>query len=73
MADTYKPFGGERIVAGGIPEAIEGKQSLGRIVILKFPNLELAHAWHESPSYQAILSHRRSAAESRAYFVEGVA
>ena len=59
VADTYKPFGGERIVAGGIPEALEGEQPLGRIVILKFPNLELAHAWHDSPAYQAILSHRQ--------------
>ncbi len=73
VADTYKPFGGERIVAGGIPEAIEGKPSFGRIVILKFPNIELAHAWHDSPAYQAILNHRLAAAESCAYFVEGVA
>ncbi len=73
VADTYKPFGGERIVAGGIPEALEGEAPLGRIVILKFPDLERARAWHNSPAYRAILGHRRAAAESHAYFVVGVA
>lgn len=73
VADTYKLFGGERIVAGGVPESIEGAPPLGRIVILRFPSLELAHAWHDSPAYQAILGHRLAAAESHAYFVEGLA
>jgi len=72
VATTYKPFGGERIVAGGLPQAIEGEPPLGRIVILRFPSLELAHAWHDSPAYQAILGHRIAAADSHAYFVEGI-
>ncbi len=73
VAATYQPFGGERIVAGGVPEAIEGEPPLPRIVILRFPSLEQAHAWHDSPAYQAILGHRLAAAESRAWLVEGVA
>ncbi len=73
VEQTYKPFGGELIVAGGIPKALEGDAPMGRIVVLRFPSLEHAHAWHDSPAYQAILGHRLAAAESRAYFVEGVA
>ena len=73
VEQTYKPFGGELIVAGGIPEALEGDAPVGRIVVLRFPSLEHAHAWHDSPAYQAILGHRLAAAESHAYFVEGVA
>ncbi|URG49309.1 DUF1330 domain-containing protein [Pectobacterium quasiaquaticum] len=73
VAETYKPFGGERIVAGGLPQTIEGEPPLGRIVILRFPSMELAHAWHDSPVYQAILGYRLAAAESHAYFVEGIA
>lgn len=73
VSDTYKPFGGECIVAGGIPESLEGEPPLPRVVILRFPNIELAHAWHDSPAYQAILGHRLAAAESRAWFVEGIA
>lgn len=73
VAETYHPFGGERIVAGGLPDHLEGDAPLGRIVIVRFPSLEQAHAWHDSPVYQAILGHRLAAAESHAYFVEGVA
>lgn len=73
VAATLKPFGGERIVAGALPEALEGEPPLGRIVILRFPNLELARAWHDSPAYQTIVGHRLAAAESHAYFVEGAA
>ena len=73
VEQTYKPFGGERIVAGGMPEALEGDAPLGRIVVVRFPSLEQAHAWHDSPTYQAILGYRLAAAESHAYFVEGVA
>lgn len=73
VEQTYKPFGGERIVAGGTPEALEGNAPWGRIVVVRFPSLEQAHAWHASPAYQAILGHRLAAAESHAYLVEGVA
>ena len=73
VEETYKAFGGERIVAGGIPETLEGNAALGRIVIVRFPCLEQAHAWHDSPAYQAMHGHSLSAAESHAYFVAGVA
>lgn len=73
VAETYAPFGGERIVAGGLPQAIEGASPLGRIVILRFPSLEQAHAWHDSSAYQSIIGHRLAAAVSHAYFVEGIA
>lgn len=72
VAATYKLFGGECIVAG-LPQALEGEPPLGRIVILRFPSLEQAHAWHDSPVYQSILGRRHAAAESHAYFVEGIA
>jgi uncharacterized protein (DUF1330 family) len=73
VEQTYKPFGGARIVAVGVPEALEGDAPLGRIVVVRFPSLEHAHAWHDSPAYQSILGHRLAATESHAYLVEGVA
>ena len=73
VAETYQPFGGERIVAGGLPETLEGDAPRGRIVIVRFPSLAQARAWHDSAAYQAILGHRLAASESHAYFVEGVA
>lgn len=73
VEETFKAFGGERLVAGGKIEALEGNGPLGRIVVVRFPSLEQAHAWHESPAYQAIIGYRHAAAESHAYLVEGVA
>ncbi len=73
VEETFKAFGGERLVAGGTLEALEGEAPRGRIVIVRFPNSTQAHAWHDSAAYQAIVGHRLAAAESQAYFVEGVA
>jgi uncharacterized protein (DUF1330 family) len=73
VEETFRAFGGERIVAGGKPEVLEGQGPAGRIVIVRFPSLEQAHAWHESPAYQAIIGYRHAAAQSHAYLVEGAA
>lgn len=73
VEETYTDFGGERVVAGGIPVTLEGEAPQGRIVIVRFPSLEHAHAWHASPAYQSILGYRLASSECQAYFVEGVA
>ena len=72
VEETYAAFGGQRIVAAGQVDVLEGDGPRGILVILQFPSMELAHAWHDSPHYRAILGHRLAAAESHAYLVEGV-
>ncbi len=72
MEDTLKPFGGLRIAAGGKVVRLEGQPPRGRIIIVQFPSLEQAHAWHESSAYQAILGYRLASSEGHAYFLEGV-
>lgn len=72
VEETFKAFGGRRIVAGGATDALEGSAPQGKVVIVQFPDMVAAHAWHESPAYQAIVNHRHASAESRAYLVEGV-
>lgn len=66
VAATYEAFGGERLVAGAQPEPLEGALPEGLVVLLRFPSLAQAHAWHASPAYQAILPHRLASAASRA-------
>ena len=73
VEETFKAFGGKRIVAGGRIDVLEGNAPQGKIVIVQFPSMEQAHAWHESPAYKAIIGYRHAAAESHAYLVEGVA
>jgi len=73
VEETFQAFGGKRIVAGGRVDALEGAAPQGKVVIVQFPDMAAAHAWHDSPAYQAIQGHRLAAAESRAFLVEGVA
>lgn len=73
VAETYAAYGGKPLVAGGKVELLEGRAPHSIIVMLQFPSMEQAHAWHESPQYQAILGYRQAAAESNAFLVEGIA
>jgi uncharacterized protein (DUF1330 family) len=42
-------YGGEFLMMSNEPEVIEGDWS-GRLVVMKFPDAENAHAWYDSPS-----------------------
>jgi uncharacterized protein (DUF1330 family) len=59
------------LVVYGAIEALEGPAPDG-IVVLKFPDVEQAKAWYNSPAYQAALPHRMQAADYRAVIVEGL-
>ena len=61
---TLTPFGGRFIVRGGDYETLEGDWRPKRIVILEFPSVERAKAWHASPEYQAILPIRHQHART---------
>ena len=56
---TLAPYGGRFVVRGGAFEALEGAWPSGRIVVLEFPSVDDARAWHASPAYQAILPIRQ--------------
>lgn len=71
---TLEPYGGTFVVRGGAWEAMEGTWTSGRIVVLRFPGVEQAKAWHASPAYQAILPIRQQNARTDfMVVVEGVA
>lgn len=70
---TLEPYGGRFVVRGGAFEELEGAWPSARIVVLEFPDVDQAKAWHASPAYQAILPIRQ--ANGRTDFlvvVEGV-
>ncbi|MBA5638333.1 DUF1330 domain-containing protein [Duganella sp. LX20W] len=73
VAQTYAPYGGKLLVAGGALQAVEGQPPQGRVIILQFPSVEQAQAWHASGAYQAILGYRLASATSDGYLVEGCA
>jgi uncharacterized protein (DUF1330 family) len=68
---TLLPFGGTYLVKGGTVDVIGGTPPAGRVVILEFPSLAQAKAWHESAAYQKILVIRNASSTSRVYAVDG--
>ena len=59
------------IVGYGAIETLEGEPFDG-ILIHRFPSVEQARAWYESPAYQEALPHRQAAADYRVFIVDGL-
>ena len=51
---------------------MDGMAKPPRIVIIRFPSMEVAKTWYNSPEYQAVLPMRFRASNSSVYFVEAV-
>ncbi|MFT3930126.1 MAG: DUF1330 domain-containing protein [Spongiibacteraceae bacterium] len=59
------------LVIYGAVEGLEGTAPDG-VIVMKFPTMEDAKAWYNSPAYQASLPYRKQAADYRAFIVEGL-
>jgi uncharacterized protein (DUF1330 family) len=59
------------LVHYGQLETLEGPEAEG-VVVLEFPGTEAAHAWYDSPEYQAAKEHRLKGANYRVLLVQGV-
>jgi uncharacterized protein (DUF1330 family) len=68
---TLEPFEGSWVVHGVRPEVREGDWT-GDLVVIRFPDLERARAWYESPAYQAILPLRTRNSEGSIILIDGV-
>lgn len=69
---TVELHGGRYVVRGGPFELVEGEWDLHRLVVLEFPDVEAARAWHGSPEYAPLRALRGPAATMRAAIVAGV-
>lgn len=70
---TLALFGGRFLVRGGATETLEGDWNPQRAVLLEFPDVAHARAWHASPEYAAILPIRhRHARTNFLAIMEGV-
>ncbi len=66
-------YGGEFVVRGGAVEAVEGPDEKRRVVVIRFPSVEAAHTFWNSPEYTTAKKERAGAATMHAMVVEGVA
>ena len=70
--EAMKAHGAEVCVRGGKVEVLEGDWAPQRIVILKFPSVEAAKKFNESPEYGKARASRQGAASLRMIVVEGL-
>lgn len=62
---TLAPYGGRFVVRGGPVETVEGDWTPERIVILEFPDAEMAKAWWNSTEYAAARELRQRSAHTQ--------
>lgn len=71
VAATLEPYGGQFLVRGGEPEALEGTAP-ERVVVLAFPTAQQARAWYGSEGYSRIRPLRQQMASGHLLLVNGV-
>jgi uncharacterized protein (DUF1330 family) len=59
------------LAAYGPQDVLEGASPEG-VVIVRFPTLEAARAFYDSPEYQAAVRHRFLGADYRSIIVQGI-
>ena len=69
---AMKVYGAEVCVRGGAVEVLEGDWVPDRVVLLKFPSVEAARAFNDSPEYGLARNARQGAAVMRMVLIEGV-
>ncbi|KWS42105.1 DUF1330 domain-containing protein [Pseudomonas syringae] len=68
---AFELFGGRFLARGGRSEALEGRDTPQRTVIIEFESYEKALACYRSPEYQHAMSHRQGASKAEIVIVEG--
>ena len=65
-------YGGEYLARGSAIQTVEGDWAPKRMVIIKFPSLEQANRWYNSPEYAKAKPLRHKAARTKSVFAEGL-
>ncbi|MEX0292201.1 DUF1330 domain-containing protein [Pseudomonas putida] len=68
---AFAAFGGRFLARGGRSEAMEGRRSPQRSVVIEFQTYEQALACYRSELYQQACTHRQGVAKAEVIIVEG--
>ena len=68
---TLAPFGGRFIIHGGVKEVLEGNPK-DDLIVIAFPDLEVARRWYASAAYQALIPLRTQGSEGDIFLIDGV-
>lgn len=63
IPDTLVPFGGTLLAKGKMEQEFAGEHRYANVGIIRFPDLDKAHAWYASDAYRALIPTRDAAAE----------
>ncbi|MEE4690781.1 DUF1330 domain-containing protein [Pseudomonas alliivorans] len=69
---AFALFGGKFMARGGRSEALEGRTTPQRTVVIEFESYEQAIACYRSPEYQEAMSHRKGASKAEIVIAEGM-
>lgn len=68
---TLAPFGGKVVMRGKVADTLSGTHRHSDAVVLEFPSVDAARAWHASAAYQELITLRREAAEVDLIIIAG--
>lgn len=69
---AFAQYGGRLLARGGRSEALEGRATPQRSVVIEFDSYEQALACYRSAEYQAACAQRQGAARAEVIIVEGL-
>jgi len=69
---AFKLYGGRFLARGGRNQAVEGRATPQRTVVIEFDSYDQALACYNSPEYQDAMSYRAGVAKAEIVIVEGV-
>ncbi|HKS12971.1 MAG TPA: DUF1330 domain-containing protein [Pseudomonas sp.] len=68
---AFAAFGGKLLARGGRSEAMEGRATPQRSVVIEFESYDQAVACYRSAQYQEACKHRQGVAKAEVIIVEG--
>jgi uncharacterized protein (DUF1330 family) len=68
---AFARYGGQLLARGGRSQALEGRETPQRSVVIEFPSYAQALACYQSAEYQEACRHRQGAARAEVIIVEG--
>ncbi len=70
---SFERHGGElRATSKQTTEVLEGRWEMPRTVIMRFPSVESARAWHSDPKYRELAIIRQATADTNLVIVDGM-
>ena len=70
--EIFSKYAGEIVAVDEAVDVLEGAWPYTRTVVLRFPSVEEARRWYDSPEYQALAQHRFRASSANLVLAQGL-